>query len=93
MYGLVERTVKGDGNCQFRALADQLYRTADMHADVRRAVVHQLRARSEVPPCLACRLVWTAQHLSMPMFEVGAGAALQRVRTRRLLAVLLGHGA
>ena len=25
-YGLVERIVKGDGNCQFRALSDQLYR-------------------------------------------------------------------
>ena len=48
MYGLVERTVRGDGNCQFRALADQLYRSEDMHADVRRTVVHQLRARSEV---------------------------------------------
>ena len=48
MYGLVEKAVMGDGNCQFRALADQLYRTADMHADVRRTVVHQLRACSEV---------------------------------------------
>ena len=48
MYGLVERTVRGDGNCQFRALADQLYRSEDMHADVRRTVVHQLRACSEV---------------------------------------------
>ncbi len=48
MYGLVERTVRGDGNCQFRALADQLYRSEDMHADVRRTVVHQLRAFSEV---------------------------------------------
>lgn len=26
MYALVERVVQGDGNCQFRALSDQLYR-------------------------------------------------------------------
>ena len=48
MYGLIERRVKGDGNCQFRAVSDQLFRTPDLYADVRRAVLHQLRCRPEV---------------------------------------------
>ena len=26
MYGLDEREVRGDGNCQFRALSDQIFR-------------------------------------------------------------------
>jgi hypothetical protein len=68
MYGLVERAVKGDGNCQFRALADQLYRTADMHADVRRTVVHQLRACSEVHsfPCHSSPLLSQTTGASNP---------------------------
>lgn len=41
-YGLAERQVAGDGNCQFRALSDQLYRTPDRHMLVRSQVVAQL---------------------------------------------------
>ncbi|GAB4821497.1 hypothetical protein N2152v2_008543 [Parachlorella kessleri] len=43
LYGLTERLVKGDGNCQFRALSDQLYRTPRLHAFVRECTVAQLR--------------------------------------------------
>ncbi|KAG0564733.1 hypothetical protein M758_8G130100 [Ceratodon purpureus] len=42
LYGLAERKVAGDGNCQFRALSDQLYRTPDHHMFVRKKVVDQL---------------------------------------------------
>ncbi|KAK9830552.1 hypothetical protein WJX72_012417 [[Myrmecia] bisecta] len=48
MYGLCEREVKGDGNCQFRALSDQLYRTPHYHAEVRRVAVNQLRAHEDL---------------------------------------------
>lgn len=42
-YGLAELQVEGDGNCQFRALADQLFRNPDYHKHVRKAVVKQLK--------------------------------------------------
>lgn len=41
-YGLTEKIVKGDGNCQFRALADQLYRSPMYWREVRNGVVSQL---------------------------------------------------
>ncbi|KAL5569368.1 hypothetical protein UlMin_025943 [Ulmus minor] len=43
LYDLVERKVLGDGNCQFRSLSDQLYRSADHHGVVREQIVQQLR--------------------------------------------------
>ncbi|XP_020586304.1 OTU domain-containing protein DDB_G0284757 [Phalaenopsis equestris] len=42
-YGLAELHVEGDGNCQFRALADQLFRNPDYHKHVRKQVVKQLK--------------------------------------------------
>uniref|UniRef100_A0A061SD52 Otu domain-containing protein n=3 Tax=Tetraselmis sp. GSL018 TaxID=582737 RepID=A0A061SD52_9CHLO len=42
--GLCEYEVAGDGNCQFRSLSDQLYRSADYHAGVRKEIVRELRA-------------------------------------------------
>ncbi|XP_022137760.1 OTU domain-containing protein DDB_G0284757 [Momordica charantia] len=42
-YGLAELQMEGDGNCQFRALADQLFRNPDYHKHVRRAVIKQLK--------------------------------------------------
>lgn len=48
LYGLAEQKIKGDGNCQFRALSDQLYRTPEHHKYVRKAVVKQLKANPEV---------------------------------------------
>ncbi|XP_043690352.1 OVARIAN TUMOR DOMAIN-containing deubiquitinating enzyme 11 isoform X2 [Telopea speciosissima] len=42
-YGLQELQIEGDGNCQFRALADQLFRNPDYHKHVRKEVVRQLK--------------------------------------------------
>lgn len=44
LYGLAEQKIKGDGNCQFRALSDQIYRTSQHHKYVRKQVVKQLKA-------------------------------------------------
>lgn len=43
VYGLYEVKVSGDGNCQFRALSDQLYRSPEYHKHVRKEVVKQLK--------------------------------------------------
>ncbi|CAH9097460.1 unnamed protein product [Cuscuta epithymum] len=48
MYELVESKVQGDGNCQFRALSDQFYRTTDHHKFVRLQVVNQLKSFREI---------------------------------------------
>uniref|UniRef100_A0A7C9D9M6 ubiquitinyl hydrolase 1 n=1 Tax=Opuntia streptacantha TaxID=393608 RepID=A0A7C9D9M6_OPUST len=47
VYELVERKVQGDGNCQFRSLSDQLYRTPEHHKFVRQQVVNQLKSNPE----------------------------------------------
>ncbi|KAL0783878.1 hypothetical protein Bca101_000123 [Brassica carinata] len=47
LFDFAEVKVPGDGNCQFRALADQLYKTADRHKYVRRQIVKQLKASPE----------------------------------------------
>ncbi|RLM75039.1 hypothetical protein C2845_PM15G07110 [Panicum miliaceum] len=44
-YGLFEVRVAGDGNCQFRALSDQLYRSPDYHRHVRKEIVKQFAAK------------------------------------------------
>ena len=46
-YGLQEKTIKGDGNCQFRSLADQLFGTPDRHVEVRRIVIAQLTRNAD----------------------------------------------
>ncbi|KAH8954235.1 hypothetical protein BDL97_08G069300 [Sphagnum fallax] len=43
LYGLSEQKIEGDGNCQFRALSDQLYHSPEYHNFVRDSVVKQLR--------------------------------------------------
>ncbi|CAN0825666.1 OVARIAN TUMOR DOMAIN-containing deubiquitinating enzyme 9 [Linum grandiflorum] len=48
VYFLVENKIQGDGNCQFRALSDQLYRSSDYHKFVRQQVVDQLRSHSDI---------------------------------------------
>ncbi|XP_057982967.1 OVARIAN TUMOR DOMAIN-containing deubiquitinating enzyme 10-like isoform X2 [Malania oleifera] len=47
-YGLVELKVQGDGNCQFRAMSDQFYRTPEHHKFVRRQIVKQLKSHPEI---------------------------------------------
>lgn len=47
LYDLVELKVQGDGNCQFRALSDQFYRTPEHHKFVRQQVINQLKSRPE----------------------------------------------
>ncbi|KAM7258401.1 hypothetical protein ACFE04_014142 [Oxalis oulophora] len=47
VYDLVECKVQGDGNCQFRALSDQFYRTPEHHEFVRQQVVSQLESCPE----------------------------------------------
>mmetsp|Transcript_5128 Transcript_5128/g.18255 ORF Transcript_5128/g.18255 Transcript_5128/m.18255 type:complete len:252 (-) Transcript_5128:40-795(-) len=42
-FGLREHAIQGDGACQFRALAHQLFSAQSRHGDVRTAVVSQLR--------------------------------------------------
>ncbi|KAH7690408.1 Ubiquitinyl hydrolase 1 protein [Dioscorea alata] len=48
LYDLAQLKVEGDGNCQFRALSDQLYRTPEHHKVVRKQVVQQLKSHSEL---------------------------------------------
>ncbi|OMO99259.1 Ovarian tumor, otubain [Corchorus olitorius] len=43
IYGLFEVKVSGDGNCQFRALSDQMYRSPEYHKHVRKEIVKQLK--------------------------------------------------
>ncbi|KAF9598310.1 hypothetical protein IFM89_026599 [Coptis chinensis] len=48
LYDLIERKVQGDGNCQFRALSDQFYRTPEHHRFVRQQVVNQLKSHPDI---------------------------------------------
>ncbi|KAK9156305.1 hypothetical protein Sjap_003785 [Stephania japonica] len=47
-YDLAELQIEGDGNCQFRALADQLLRNPEHHKHVRKQVVKQLKHHSKL---------------------------------------------
>jgi len=46
-YGLREKACAGDGNCQFRALSDQLFRDVRYHEEVRAQVIERLLANRE----------------------------------------------
>ncbi|XP_078182524.1 OVARIAN TUMOR DOMAIN-containing deubiquitinating enzyme 12-like isoform X2 [Carex rostrata] len=48
LYDVVERKVQGDGNCQFRALSDQFYRSPEHHQFVRQQIVSQLESHREM---------------------------------------------
>ncbi|KAI3793462.1 hypothetical protein L1987_36081 [Smallanthus sonchifolius] len=48
IYDLVELKVSGDGNCQFRSLSDQIYRSSEHHKLVREQVVQQLKFHPEL---------------------------------------------
>ncbi|XP_077228839.1 cysteine proteinases superfamily protein [Tasmannia lanceolata] len=43
VYGLYEVKVSGDGNCQFRALSEQMYKSPEHHKHVRKEIVKQLK--------------------------------------------------
>ncbi|XP_030953371.1 OVARIAN TUMOR DOMAIN-containing deubiquitinating enzyme 12 [Quercus robur] len=43
IYGLYEVKVSGDGNCQFRALSEQMYKSPEYHKHVRKDIVKQLK--------------------------------------------------
>ncbi|RZC59539.1 hypothetical protein C5167_006843 [Papaver somniferum] len=43
VYGLYEVKVSGDGNCQFRALSDQMFKSPDHHKFVRKEIIKQLK--------------------------------------------------
>ncbi|KAK7336205.1 hypothetical protein VNO77_16739 [Canavalia gladiata] len=51
MYGLCEVKVSGDGNCQFRALSDQLFRSPEYHKNVRKEIVKQLKNHRSLYEC------------------------------------------
>merc|ERR1719356_79434 len=46
-YGVEERAIVGDGNCQFASAADQLFGSPARHPEVRAAAVAQLQAEPE----------------------------------------------
>ncbi|XP_060174872.1 OVARIAN TUMOR DOMAIN-containing deubiquitinating enzyme 9-like [Lycium barbarum] len=48
VYDLVELKVSGDGNCLFRSLSDQIYRSTEHHKFVREQVVKQLNSHREL---------------------------------------------
>ncbi|KAK6933405.1 OTU domain [Dillenia turbinata] len=47
LYDLVELKIQGDGNCQFRSLSDQFYRTPEHHKFVREQIINQLKSHPE----------------------------------------------
>lgn len=51
LYGLSELKIQGDGNCQFRALSDQLYHNPEYHKHVRKEVVKQLKSSQSTYEC------------------------------------------
>uniref|UniRef100_A0ACD6A753 Uncharacterized protein n=1 Tax=Avena sativa TaxID=4498 RepID=A0ACD6A753_AVESA len=63
-YGLAEFQIEGDGNCQFRALADQIFCNPDYHKQVRKAVMKQIWGMGGSSDLASgCRPVW-CQNLS-----------------------------
>ena len=46
-FGVTEKKIKGDGNCQFRSISDQLFGTPERYEEVRKMVVDQLRTKRE----------------------------------------------
>ncbi|XP_061372384.1 OVARIAN TUMOR DOMAIN-containing deubiquitinating enzyme 12-like [Gastrolobium bilobum] len=51
IYGLCEVRIAGDGNCQFRALSDQLFRSPEHHKHVRKEIVKQLKDHRSLYEC------------------------------------------
>ncbi|XP_028761166.1 OTU domain-containing protein DDB_G0284757 isoform X1 [Neltuma alba] len=51
IYGLCEVKVSGDGNCQFRAISDQMYKSSEHHKYVRKEIVKQLKDHRSLYEC------------------------------------------
>ncbi|XP_050230687.1 OVARIAN TUMOR DOMAIN-containing deubiquitinating enzyme 12 [Mercurialis annua] len=51
VYGLFEVKVSGDGNCQFRALSDQMFKSPEHHKYVRKEIVKQLKDNRSTYEC------------------------------------------
>ncbi|CAL0332931.1 unnamed protein product [Lupinus luteus] len=51
IYGLCEVKVSGDGNCQFRALSDQLFRSSEHHKYVRKEIGKQIKDHRSLYEC------------------------------------------
>ena len=58
--GLRERVIRGDGNCQFSALSDQLYHTPAYHKHVRKYVIYHLVRNPDAYMHFVCGESWTA---------------------------------
>ena len=48
--GLREKKIKGDGNCQFRAVADQLWGDEEKYNDVKLCAIHDLETNHSRDP-------------------------------------------
>ncbi|KAK4791982.1 hypothetical protein SAY86_022417 [Trapa natans] len=48
LYGLVENRIQGDGNCQFCAISDQIYRSPEYHKFERQQIIQQLKSHPEI---------------------------------------------
>ncbi|KAK7377764.1 hypothetical protein VNO80_03196 [Phaseolus coccineus] len=51
IHGVYEVEVSADGNCQFRALSDQLFRSPEHHKHVRKDIVKQLKDHRSLYEC------------------------------------------
>ena len=57
--GLCEKPIKGDGNCQFRAVADQLWGDEDKYYTVKQCAIHDLETNHRRDP----EFMWpTSEH-------------------------------
>jgi hypothetical protein len=43
LYGMTEKKIRGDGNCQFRSIADQISGSEENHAEFRKLCVDWLK--------------------------------------------------
>ncbi|KAG8456899.1 hypothetical protein KFE25_012689 [Diacronema lutheri] len=84
-WGLRERVVEGDGNCQFRALADQLWGSQAQHALVRRLACAQLAAAPERYSC------FVAETTAAECAGSGGGGSGGEVAAKRAFAAYVAR--
>ncbi|VVB02693.1 unnamed protein product [Arabis nemorensis] len=61
--GYTEKKVKSYGNCQFRALADQLYQNSDSHKRVRQEIVKQLKLHPKPDKGLVDKMEYVSEYV------------------------------